>query len=301
MKMKNKFNIVLGCIWLVVALFLLKLLIDRMNGTAGFFGIKKGKLLSVDNGITISLEDLSSGDINTLYKSYLFSESEIKACDVNIVSASVHFQKYDGHDIAVELYGNWNSQIEPTVKAERGRLSIKAPNLTLKNKINLGSRKVVIKIPESAASKLFDADVSTVSGSIHSTDIAFDKFNADTTSGSVHVNGDVRVLTAGTVSGSIHVSGSCENMKCETVSGSIHVDSDKPLTGKNKADTVSGSVHITVPEESGLSFEWDSVSGSVNNAFYSGKCKKSGSQIIGDGSASLNVETVSGSIHLNKN
>lgn len=301
--MKNKLNIILAILWLVIALFFSWLLISKITGGNGskLFNSKTADEFFGTDGITINIGDLSGGDINTLYKSYSFSASDVDDFDVELVSASVHIKPYDGYDVSVELYGNWNSTIEPEVSAEHKNLKIKSPNLTFRNNFNLGSRKVVILIPENAVSKLFDAAVSTVSGSIHITDVSFAELTVDSTSGSIHLDGYVDVLTADTVSGSIHVNGTCKNLKCDSVSGSINIETDEPLSGRNSIDNISGSIHLTIPEDSGFEFEWETISGSVNNEFYNGKCGKSGSQIIGDGRTRINAETVSGSIHLNKN
>lgn len=295
--MKNKLYMALGFVWLAIALFFCWVLITRMTDTdKPLFNTKLN-----DGSITISIGDLSLGDINTLYKSYNFSKSDVDELKVELVSSSFHIEPYAGDDISVELYGNWNEKIEPEVKVAHNKLSIRKPSLSIHTKGNTGSRKVVVKVPDSIASRSFDADINTVSGSIHTTDIAFGTFDADTTSGSIHVDGTIDTLKANTVSGSIHVNGICENLSCDSVSGNIHITSDKPLTGKNHADTVSGSIHITIPEESGFEFEWNTLSGSVNNDFYRGKCGKSGSQIVGDGNTKIKTESVSGSIHLNMN
>lgn len=300
--MKNKLNIIFACLWLIIALFFGWILYKKMsNGnTHLLFSSKVADSVFADDGIVINISDLSGGDINTLYKNYSFNASNVEDFKIELVAASVHFVQDAGSDITVGLYGNWNSDIEPKVSLDHKKVSIKSPNFSLKNKVNVGNRKVVISIPESAARTLFDAEISTVSGSIHVTDLSFRELYAESTSGSLHINGYVDVLTADTVSGSIHVNGTCKNLKCESVSGSIHVETDEPLTGKSSCDTVSGSVHITMPEESGFEFEWETISGSVSNAFYNGKCGKSGSQIIGDGRVKINVDTISGSIHLNK-
>lgn len=301
--MKNKLNIILGCLWLAIALFFGWVLCNRLSNGRNhlLFSSRVADSIFGDDGIIIDVDDLSGADISNLYKQYTFRASDIKEMNISLVSSNVHFIPYDGYDLSVELYGNWNDQLEPSVSVERNKLVIKSPNVKIKNSVKIGPRKLVIQVPESSCSTLFNADISTVSGSIHSTDISFGELEAESTSGSVHVDGDIRVLTANTVSGSIHVNGAVENIKCDSVSGSIHVETDVPLTGKNSANTVSGSIHITVPEESGFEFEWDTVSGSVRNAFYNGKCGKSGSQIVGNGKARINAGTISGSIHLNMN
>lgn len=296
-KMKNKLNIILACFWLVIALFFGWILYSKLSDRDSGFHFR----INWNDGIYINLGDLSVGDLNTLYKSYSFSTADVESFNVDMVAVSVHFMADKGSDISVELYGNWNETIEPEVKTEHSTLKIKTPNITIRNWGSLGSRKVVIKVPESALSTLFNADVSTVSGSFHSTDVAFNRLSVDSTSGSVHFDGCVERFTADTVSGSVHVNGTCRNICANSTSGSIHVETDEPLEGRNVFDSTSGSVHLTIPEESGFELEWDTVSGSVNNEFYRGKCGKSGSFITGDGEAEIRLETVSGSIHLNKN
>lgn len=315
--MKNKFNIVLAILWLLIALFFCWLLFSKFsNGSSHFsFNAQFADKVFGDDGITINFDDLSFGDINTLYKSYPFNSAHFEKFNVSTVSESVHFQPYEGSEYLVELYGNWNEKLEPEITQEGKTLKIKTPTI----KKSIGNRKIVIKVPEGESSKLFDTDVSCVSGSIHSSDLCFSDFTADVTSGSVHFDGTADTLNAGTISGSIHVNGTCGNIDAEstsgsihvsgtcgnidadTVSGSIHFETDEPLTGKNVFNSTSGSINIAIPEDSGCEFEWNTVSGSVSNEFYKGKCGKSGSQIIGDGDTRINAETVSGSIHLNMN
>lgn len=301
--MKNKLFIVLAVFWFIIALLLVGLLINRISGkhTHILFNSEVADKVFADSRNNITIDDLSTGDINTLYKSYSFSVSEVDAFFVEIISAGVYVEPYEGYDISVGLYGNWNAELEPEVKLERGKLSIKKPDIHIMNWNNLGSRKVVIKVPESSSAKRFDADLSSISGSIHVSDLSFKEVDVNSTSGSVHIDGTVNELTADTVSGSIHVNGSCGNLNCNSVSGGIHVETKEPLKGKNMLNTISGSINLTIPESDGFEFEWNTVSGSVNNEFYRGKCGKSGSQIIGDGNTRIIAETVSGSIHVNMN
>lgn len=315
--MKNKLNIILAVLWLLIALFFCWLLFSKLNnGSSNFiFNAQFSDKVFGDDGISFSFDDLSIGDINTLYKSYPFNTSNVEKFTVSTVSESVHFMPYDGSGYLVELYGNWNEKLEPEVTLEGKSLKIKTPTV----RKSIGSRKIIIKVPESECSKLFDTDVSTVSGSIHTSEVCYNDFNADSTSGSIHfdgtvdsfkadtvsgsihINGTCRNINADSTSGSIHISGTCGNIDVDTISGSIHFETDEPLVGDNVFDSTSGSINITIPEESGFEFEWNTVSGSVSNDFYRGKCGKSGSQIVGDGDTRIDAETVSGSIHLNMN
>lgn len=115
-----------------------------------------------------------------------------------------------------------------------------------------------------------------------------------------NVSGEYEILDCGfgelsldTVSGGCFFRGSVEVMDVDTVSGSVTAE----LTGKPRkvdADTVSGNVELAVPSDFGFRAEVDGVSGDL-------ECdlpvtKKGDTYICGDGSAELDLDTVSGDL-----
>jgi DUF4097 and DUF4098 domain-containing protein YvlB len=105
------------------------------------------------------------------------------------------------------------------------------------------------------------------------------------------VNGGIRATNVG---GSAHL---------ETVNGRITADLDHVAASQSlHFETVNGSVNINLPKDAGVALRTSVVNGRVSCDFpltltkSSGKRNLSGN--IGDGSASLEAETVNGSIHI---
>lgn len=304
-----KKNIILGCVWIVVALILIWCLVSLMKN-----GISFGKIFSKSESNIIS-ENVS--DENT-YKIKSIEASDIEKIKTDLLSESLKILATSDNNIKVALYGNgWTEKNEANISVTGNQLKIK----TQKKFNKIGSRGVAIFIP----SKMLDSKtieiecntasgsisvmeninlknltVNTASGSIHIDKADNDKTEINTASGSVHSDANVKFLEINGVSSSVHINGSIEQFKIATVSGSVKINNDIPFTKKSEVETVSGSVSIDLPAESEFEVSYETLSGSIKNEFTNSKIKKSGTEIVGNGNAKLEVETLSGSIKINK-
>jgi lia operon protein LiaG len=142
-------------------------------------------------------------------------------------------------------------------------------------------------------------DLSTVSGGIRCADILTDELELDSTSGGIVCeNCTSDMLKLNNVSGSMRVEGEYNKVKADTVSGSMMISSAKQPESID-VDGVSGSVTIALPEGSNFTARLDSVSGSVS-------CEFPGTigddmVVVGSGGAVYHINTVSGSLKIEKN
>lgn len=183
---------------------------------------------------------------------------------------------------------------------------------------NMPSKTLVMEVPASLMGKLSNleietvsagidvsgvygtqTDLETVSGGINCADIAVEKLALSSTSGSIACeDAKAEKLDLGNVSGSIRAEGEFVEIDSESVSGSTRLGC-ATAPEKIDADGVSGSVTVALPETAGFTARLDSVSGSIS-------CDFPGTLgqdmvVVGDGSANYRFNTVSGSLHIEKN
>ena len=127
------------------------------------------------------------------------------------------------------------------------------------------------------------------------------------------VNGDVTIqsvdgeVKAGTVNGSINVSDVMSDVSLETVNGSVKAVFDELGEGQRvKADTVNGSLKIYLPENASARIVAETVNGSIDADDFGLKAEKGfvGRDLdgeIGGGDARVHLDTVNGSIRINRN
>lgn len=122
--------------------------------------------------------------------------------------------------------------------------------------------------------------VNTVSGKIEGKDHRADILEAKSTSGAIELNGEYREIEASTISGKIEIKdGICPD------------DAD--------FSSVSGAVVLCIPENKGFEAAYESLSGSFRSEF-GGDTGKSGRMVYGNGSASFQFSTTSGSMDIEK-
>ena len=142
-------------------------------------------------------------------------------------------------------------------------------------------------------------NLTSVSGGIRCTDVACSSLEIGSTSGSIVCeNSASDALRINNVSGSIRAEGEYDSVKAESVSGSVRL-SCANLPESIDVDNVSGSVTIALPEGSSFTAKLDSVSGSVS-------CDFPGTigddmVVVGSGGEVYHVNTVSGSLKIEKN
>jgi hypothetical protein len=203
---------------------------------------------------------------------------------IGTVSGDVIVEGYDGSAIVVTGIKRGRDidlvDIEDRSTAGNVDISVRYP----KNCNCDVSVRFEVKVPRSVA---YDFDrISSVSGNVEIRDVA-GKINASA------VSGDVKVMN---VAGSVSAS---------SVSGDLDVEIDR-LEGAEsmKFSSVSGDVDVRLPSSLGADIHMSSFSGSVRSDFpieikqerYGSKHTARGK--VGDGSRSLRISSVSGSLSL---
>ena len=105
------------------------------------------------------------------------------------------------------------------------------------------------------------------------------------------------------MNGGIHATDLAASAHLETVNGSVHATFTTVAAGQTiSAKTVNGQVNIELPKNTGASVRADVVNGNVHCEFpltldqYSRGRHLAGK--IGDGRATVTLESVNGSIHI---
>lgn len=305
----KKTNMIFGFIWIFVAVVLCWIFISKMRGNSSI------KIYSL-NGKLISSDE----DSLFLYKEEVFNGSEVSFIEVDVASEAVSYEAVKGNELTVELRGKgWDEKIEPKITVKGNKLTVKRPNLR-GIKVTGNSRKVVVKVPEttmknglkiesnSASGSLhmngLEADkinVNQASGSTHIYDCSVDKVEIDSASGSIHVgNSEVSKIEVSSASGSTHLEGSFEQFNIESASGSVHIASDVEIKKDSSVEVVSGSVNIKLPPESMFNVNYDTLSGSFKNDFNPSAKGKHGTLTVDGNHPTLSIETVSGSIKIQR-
>jgi hypothetical protein len=126
----------------------------------------------------------------------------------------------------------------------------------------------------------------------------------ETVNGDVVISGISGDVNAETVNGNVEVSDLSANAGLETVNGNLdavflHFRGDQ----KAEISTVNGKASVSLPADAGFSVEAETINGSINaddfgleveKGFVGRNCEGE----VGDGSASLALETVNGSIRI---
>jgi DUF4097 and DUF4098 domain-containing protein YvlB len=166
-----------------------------------------------------------------------------------------------------------------------------------------------------------DVESKTGSGSIEMIDVA-GRITAETGSGGIelsHIDGDIhatassgsirmdrtpaRIVTH-TGSGTITISGAENDLRASSGSGSVRIDGNPAPGSYWEIHASSGSVSLTVPSDAGFRVHAHSGSGSIESDLpitmeeQVGRHEMRGR--IGNGSASVELKTGSGSIHIRR-
>jgi hypothetical protein len=145
-------------------------------------------------------------------------------------------------------------------------------------------------------------EAGSTSGSVHASHVSSNNFAMDSTSGSVHAgNFFAECARLNSTSGSIHSSGTANRLYMETVSGSIKAEVKMPVS-EIRTSTVSGSTKLYLSQNNGFTVQYSSVSSKLKSEYsLSGDVKgKSGTAVFGDGSIIMSMNSVSGSMKINK-
>jgi DUF4097 and DUF4098 domain-containing protein YvlB len=126
------------------------------------------------------------------------------------------------------------------------------------------------------------------------------------------VNGDVDIervegeVKASTVNGSLNVSGLMSDVDLETVNGSVRAEFETLGDGQRvNAEAVNGKIVLVLPANASARIEAETVNGSIDADDFGLEAEKGfvGRDLsgrIGDGDARISLDTVNGSIRINK-
>lgn len=185
--------------------------------------------------------------------------------DLNVVSASVVVDGIEGGSIGVNSVSG------------KVRINARTPSLT----VNSVSGSI------EQAGHAEKAEIQTVSGDILAPALG-DQVELQTVSGRIQVSGGPwQKLTASTVSGDLHASGA--------LARGGHVD----------IDSMSGDVQLQLPADASAKLDASSFSGDLRSDFGTPKSDKNspGNSLdvrIGDGSATIKIETFSGDVRVRR-
>ena len=155
------------------------------------------------------------------------------------------------------------------------------------------------------------AAAKSISGSVEVLDTQIEgQLEVSSVSGTVLVrNVKARTLEASAVSGSVAVQNvACDRLEAQTVSGSVEFGGPLASGGRYELSSHSGDVNVSVEGNTGFELEASSFSGSVRSdinlesrATDTGRRQQRSLRgTYGDGSAVLDLTTVSGSIVVTK-
>lgn len=124
----------------------------------------------------------------------------------------------------------------------------------------------------------------------------------ETVNSSVMIESVRGPVNARTVNGAIHATGLSSDASLHTVNGSVHASFAAVSAGRKIVlKTTNGSIHVAIPKDAGLALSSHTVNGHVDCALplqLGEKHHHSLSGTIGDGRATLDADSVNGSVHI---
>ena len=254
--------------------------------------------------------------VDNLYKSYTFETTQLNNIEINLISENLIVQPANDNKITVELYGSWNSQIEPNIDCNNSNLIIKQ---ITKRFFNFGQKFVLVKLPANAVTSntnfnaelvsgrfemhdfnLNKMNVETVSGTSFIKNIESEKLNVNSTSGKINIeNSTIKELDVYSTSGALNIEGMYNEISAEAVSGKITVTNKKDFENDSDFSAISGSIQLYLPADANPELNCSSTSGHVYSEYHDSKTKKLKDK-IGSGLYELKAKSVSGSVKIYK-
>jgi DUF4097 and DUF4098 domain-containing protein YvlB len=150
-------------------------------------------------------------------------------------------------------------------------------------------------------------ECKSVSGDAHAEHIGNTaplEITVESVSGDCHLSHAIGNIRLKAVSGDVQAEHlNATNLQAQTVSGCIHLNLDAPFSGMMQMNTVSGDVQTALPNGSNVRITLGTNSGELScdhpvtektssTTFWVG--------IVGTGAGTLNVQTISGDVHIGK-
>lgn len=284
--------------WGVAALALAGIAIWFLTGTV--FGFGTGRFFT---GLSagVGWENLTGP--YQIDGTYTVPADNIDSMNINWISGGITVTPYDGGEIKITEYAQ-----RALNDGEKLRLSTSGSTITVefsedRTLLRMPSKKLEVLIPQALSGKIqklnidstsgsvtvetistSEFKVSSISGSLHLTDIGANTISVNSTSGSVtisdvsaedmdirSVSGSIRLsdtvlnlIKCNTTSGSVNLSGSFREADLGSISGSVTIKS-AVVPGSLRVNTTSGSVSVTVPNEGAVSVSHSSTSGRLSS------------------------------------
>lgn len=222
-------------------------------------------------------------------------KNEVKSLDIDWVTGSVTVKYHDNDTILISETPN-----RPITDDLKLRWMLDGDTLTVKyanNGAHLKAdmkKELVITLPRSAKTEY--AVINNTTGKIIVNGGTWKELDLDTTTGDVNINADsVEKLRTETTTGSINadiVRAGTMELECTTGKINLSAGSFDSL----KASVTTGSVTAKLPEAPGFIAKLSTVTGKIKCGL--NHTNDGEKYIIGDGSKSVRIETVTGGIEI---
>ena len=135
---------------------------------------------------------------------------------------------------------------------------------------------------------------------------AYARVEVKTVNGRIRITGLKGEVSAKTVNGGVDIEDAGGEVKAATVNGSLRAEySSVAGSGRSSFRTVNGRMRVTLPEDASADVEARTVNGRISTDFDLETAGRWGSRRasgrLGAGGATLEIETVNGSVSIKKN
>ena len=224
-----------------------------------------------------------------------FDASEVKKLHIEWVSGNVTLKTADQHNVTFRVDGD--SALPFSYQLSGNELDLRYPADNVIWKPARGSKNLTITVPQSWYAR--ETKIDAVSAVVEVDGLSTEELKLDTTSGPINASGlCCDQIVASTVSGNVSLEGTAEELKLDTTSGRCQAELDERVR-EIELDSVSGELELILPESLGFEAEVDTVSGSFRSDIPTTASSK-GVYTCGNGECGISVDTVSGSISIQK-
>ena len=224
-----------------------------------------------------------------------FDASEVKKLHIEWVSGNVTLKSADQHNVTFRVDGD--SALPFSYQLSGNELDLRYPADNALWKPAWGSKNLTVTVPQSWYAR--ETNIDVVSAVVEVDGLSTEELKLDTTSGPINASGlCCDQIVASTVSGNVSLEGTAEELKLDTTSGRCQAELDERVR-EIELDSVSGELELILPESLGFEAEVDTVSGSFRSDIPTTASSK-GVYTCGNGECGISVDTVSGSISIQK-
>ena len=224
-----------------------------------------------------------------------FDASEVKKLHIEWVSGNVTLKTADQHNVTFRVDGD--SALPFSYQLSGNELDLRYPADNALWKPAWGSKNLTVTVPQSWYAR--ETRIEVTSAVVEVDGLSTEELKLDSTSGPITASGlCCDQIVASTVSGNVSLEGTAEELKLDTTSGRCQAELDERVR-EIELDSVSGELELILPESLGFEAEVDTVSGSFRSDIPTTASSK-GVYTCGNGECGISVDTVSGSISIQK-